>query len=243
MFDGRQPRQHLAQHRPAVVRDAAPDLAIHRDQDLGGNLEKAIQHRHRPHVRAAHAPQRTHAGAGQQRHDGGRDVGHVGADAVARFHARGAQLCGKGADLALELRPGGLHRCGQTLVLEHDGRVTRGVRGFRVAQRLPRVVDLGTGEPHRAGHHRLFQHRAVRRWRLDLKVLPDRRPEAVQVGRAPAPQSVITVKAQAAFAGQPVLVQRDARYRAQGVHGVHAARSPGSQKRQKSRMKGWRQKP
>jgi len=177
VFDRRQRRQHFMQHRAAVVRDAAPDLAVHRQQHLGRNLAEAVEHGHRAHVGAAHAPDRADAGAGQQRHHGLGRVGQVGADAVARHHARALQARCHGADLAPQFGPAHRFGCGHAFVLEDDGRLAGGVRCGCMSQCLSRVVDLRAGKPHGARHDGCFQHAAPGRGRLDLKVLPDRRPE------------------------------------------------------------------
>jgi len=217
--------QHLAQHRPAVVCHAAPHLAVHRHQHLGRDLPEAVEHGHRAHVGAAHAPDRAHAGAGQKGDHGVRRVGQVGAHPVAGFDTRGLQLRGEGAHLALEFGPVHLHRLGHAFVLEHDGRVAGGVGRIGVAQRLARVVQLCTGKPARAWHAGVFKHRLVGRGRLDVEEVPHALPEGRQVGDAPAPERVITVELQAPFTGQPVGVGGDARRAHLAMHegGVHGA--------------------
>jgi hypothetical protein len=52
-------------------------------------------------------------------------------------------------------------------------------------------------------------HRAVRRRRLQIKVIPDALPERIKVRHRPLPQRVITVKRQAAIGLQPLLVETD----------------------------------
>lgn len=154
VLDARQLRQHLAQHRAAVVRHTGPMLAIDGDQHLGFDLPEAVQHGHRPHVRAAHAPDSAQAGAGQERDDGVRRVWQVGTDAVPRRHTHRTQGVGQGRGLASQLGPAELSGRRHAFVLEHDGGVACGVCGVcgvGVAKHLLRAVDLCAGEPARAG--------------------------------------------------------------------------------------------
>ena len=73
------------------------------------------------------------------------------------------------------------------------------------------VVQPRAREPLRARHLARPEHALVRRVRADLEVLPDRRPEALEVGDRPAPQGVVVVEVEAALAAQPVQVAPDLR--------------------------------
>ena len=242
LLDRGQAGQHLAQHAAAVVHRAAPDLAVDRHQHLGRDLTKAVEHGHRAHVGAAHAPDGADAGGGEESHHRVRRVGQVGADAVAALHAGRAQTGGEGADLALQFWPANFHRRDHALVLKHQRRVAGGVGGVGVAKDLGREVELRAGEPARAGHHFGVDDRAVGRGRAQIEVVPDRGPESRQVGGRPAPEFVVAGEVQAALGFEPALVQRHA-----GRAGVHAAiialqACPStSTKRQMSRMNGCRQ--
>jgi hypothetical protein len=93
-------------------------------------------------------------------------VRHDRADAVAAPHAHGLQRRGAGGHLTTQLGPGGFlqltarqHR----LVGEDDRRMTRGAAGVGMAQQVLRIVELDAGEPARARHRGVLQHRAVRR--------------------------------------------------------------------------------
>ena len=93
-----------------------------------------------------------------------------------------------------------------------QGRPARGVvslvqqrvgAGPLVAQHVLRVVQPRAGEPLRARHRAAAQHPGGRRRRRDPEVIPDRLPEAFEIGHRPAPQVVVAVEVQAALAAEP----------------------------------------
>ena len=71
----RQLVDQAAQHRQAVGGDAAVDVAVDADHDLGLDLAEAVEDRQRPHVGRAHRPDRAQAGAGEEGDRGLRQVG------------------------------------------------------------------------------------------------------------------------------------------------------------------------
>ena len=86
------------------------------------------------------------------------------------------------------------------------------VRRVHMAQHLVGVIGLRPHKPLCPGHYVVLQHRAVRRRRAQVKVVPDALPKRVQVGHGPVPQRLVVSKAQAAFGLKPVLVQPDLRH-------------------------------
>src|SRR2546423_484040 len=72
-------------------------------------------------------------------------------------------------------------------------------------QHVLRVVQPGPGEPLGPGHAPAAEDRGRRRRGLDAAVIPDRLPEAVEIGHGPAPQRgiAVTLKVEPPLAGQP----------------------------------------
>ncbi len=203
-----QGRTQFVQHGQSVVVAAAIGHAIDGNQYRGLNLPETVEHGVRAHVGRADAPHTADADRGQKRHHGLGHIGQVGGHAVARLHALGLQVQCQRCDLAAQFGPG--HLAVRALfVAADDGRHTRGVRRIHMAQHLARIVDLGTGKPLRSGHGVARQHRAVRRGRLDVKVVPHALPEGIEVGDGPAPEGVVVVEGQATLLVQPVLKETD----------------------------------
>ena len=77
-------------HYGAAVQ-VAPGVAhaVHRNQDLGFDLSKAVEHRCRAHVGGANTPHPAQRYRGQKRHHGFGNVGQIGGHAVARLQALG----------------------------------------------------------------------------------------------------------------------------------------------------------
>ena len=209
-------------HAQAVVVLAAVGDAVAGDQRHRFDLFEAVEHRVGAHVGGAHAPHRTDADHRQEGDHGFRDVGQVGGHAVARLHALRLQVQRQRGDLAPQLRPAQFAPQA-FFVVGNDGREARRMRRVRVAEHLLRVIDLRPREPGGPGHDVAFEHRRVRGGRAQVEVVPDALPEGVQVGGGPAPEGVVVVEVQAAFAGQPVLVEADLR-REGGVCGAHGGR-------------------
>ena len=201
-----QRRAQFLNHFAAVEFAAAIAHAIARQQHLGFDLTKAVEHRRRAHVGRANAPHRTNAHSGQKADHGLGDVGQIGRHPVARLHALRLQVQGQRGHLTTQLRPAQLTRLAEFIAAVDRGEAGRMGRAG-VAQYLVRIVHLRTGEPARAGHEVFRENRAVRRGRLQLEVIPDALPEFIQVGDRPAPQVVVLFKALAQALLQPGLVQ------------------------------------
>src|SRR5207237_336271 len=68
------------------------------------------------------------------------------------------------------------------------------------------VVEPGPGEPIRPGQAAFGQDPVVGAGRADLEVVPDRGPEALQVGDRPAPELLVVAEAKVSRLRQPVQV-------------------------------------
>lgn len=79
----------------AVVLLAAVAVAADGEQDDGFDLLEAVQHAAGAEVGGTGGPYAADRGGGEERHDGLRDVGDVGADAVARADAEAAEFGGQ----------------------------------------------------------------------------------------------------------------------------------------------------
>ena len=166
LLDAGQRGQQFVQHRPAVVGDAAPAVAVGGDQHLGGDLAEAVEHRHRAHVGRADRPDRAQAGTGQEDDRGLGRVGQHGRHPVAALHAHAPERQRHRRHLAPQLGPADFaQRAGrqQGFVGKDDRRVAGGVRRIAMAQHLASVVDLGAVEPLRTRHALGVQHLAVGR--------------------------------------------------------------------------------
>ncbi len=86
----------------------------------------------------------------------------------------------------------------------------RGPRVGRVAERLVGDVQPRAGKPLRPGHRTPAEHALVRHRGADVEEVPDRAPEALEVGDRPAPQRLVVGERQAALAFEPRQERRDA---------------------------------
>ncbi len=182
----------------AVVVAAAVAVAVHAEQDLRCQLAEPVADPPAAEIGRAAGPDRADARRGQHRDRGRRDVRHAGGDPVARTDAHLPQPGGQHPHGVPELGPGQAgQRRGLRLVIQ-------GVlaRPF-VTQNVLRVVQPGPGEPVGARHRPAAEHRRRRGRRLDAAVVPDRLPEAVEVGHRPAPQGGVVVETPPAFGGEP----------------------------------------
>ena len=80
----------------------------------------------------------------------------------------------------------------------------------RVAKRLVGDVQPRAGKPLRPGHRTPAEHALVRHRRPDIEEVPDRAPEALEIGDRPAPQRFVVGELQAALALKPRQERRDA---------------------------------
>ena len=214
----------LAHHAQAHQVFATIGDAIHTDQDLGRDLLETINDRVGAHVGRAHTPNTADAGDRQKRHHGLRDVGQVGRDPVSRLHTLGLQMQGQCRHLSLQLGPRQLTPLAAFVVAD-DGRHARRMRCVDMAQHLLGVVHLSPDKPTRTRHDIALKHHAVRRGRLQTKVIPHRLPKIFQVRDRPLPQGGVIVEMQLTVFGQPLLVEPHLRHKRRvGVGCVHGVR-------------------
>ena len=201
----RQRRAHLGEQRAAVVVLAAVAVAVGRDQHLGRDLAKAVEHRHRAHVRRTHRPHRADARAREEGDHGLRNVRQDRDQPVAGHHAERAQRGGEGRHLALEFAPGHFVEHARFVAGEDRGALGRGV-----AKHLVDHIEPRAREPLRTGHRAPAEHPLVRYGRADVEEMPDRAPEPFKIGDRPAPQRLVIGEGQPALALQPREERRDA---------------------------------
>ena len=104
-LDAGQFAQHRRHHIAAVVRLAAPPIAVDGDHHLGLDLAEAVDHRCRPHLGRAQRPHGADAGRGQEGGHRLRDVRQVGDHTVARAHPLLAQPLGERGRFAFQTLP------------------------------------------------------------------------------------------------------------------------------------------
>ena len=141
-----QPGQQFVHHRPAVVHDAAVDLAVDDDQHLGRDLAEAVEHGHRAHVGGAHRPHRAQAGQA-------RKATMVGGVLGRKAHTRSPGTTPMPLSAAARRRPGGAARASHLTRARPCARSGTPAPGGRPpapprhGEKLLRVVDLRAGEP------------------------------------------------------------------------------------------------
>ncbi len=186
-----QGRDRLAKLRDllrAVEVLAVVAVPVDRQQHLRLDLLEAVDHRRRTELGRGARPDRADARGGEKRRDRLRDVRHVGDHAVASLDPEAAQLRRHACGHVRELGPSDLGQLAQ-LRSVHDRRLARA----HLAEEPLRVVQVGAREPLGAGHLAGREHTVMPA--RDLEVLPQRRPERVQVLDRPAPQLVVGLKA------------------------------------------------
>ena len=193
--------QHFIKHRAAVKGFAGVAIAVGSKNQFGLDLLKAIEHHGHAHLGCAAGPDGANAGAGQKCHHGLRNIGQIGHHAVAAAHTQFAQLGCQRTHIALQLRPGDLHRLGR-FTARNDGRTL----GAGIAENMFGVVQLGIRKPLRARHAAIGQHLRGVAIGLNVKVIPDRAPEAVEVIDRPVPQALVVVELAAPALAEPVHV-------------------------------------
>ena len=194
-----QQRDDLLHLGAAVVVPAAVAVAVHAEQHLRRQLPEPVADPAPAEVGGATGPDGADAGRGEHGDHRLRDVRHAGGHPVAGADAHGAQPGGEHADAVREVRPGQARESrGLRLVVQ------RVLVGPLAAQHVLRVVQPGPGEPVGTGHGPAAENRRRRGRGLDAAVIPDRLPEAVEVGHRPAPQRVIAVEVKPALAGEPL---------------------------------------
>ncbi|MGY3467503.1 hypothetical protein ACVW0I_004374 [Bradyrhizobium sp. LM6.11] len=160
------------------------------------------------HIGRADAPDRADAGARQERDDGLGDVGQVGSHAIAGLDAFFFQMQRERCRLAAQLRPARLFKLAVLAAADNRGQAG-GVGRVHMTKHLPGIVDLGAGKPDRAGHLALGDDGLERRRRLQIVIIPDAAPEAVEIAHRPLPHVLVAGEGEAALLGEPGAVEGD----------------------------------
>ena len=166
------------------------------EQDLGLQLAEPVKDAADAELRRARGPDRPQARGGDEGDERLRDVGQVGDDAVAGTDAEPLQAGPGARDLLPEVPEGELLRRSRLRERDHCDRVEILVATDQVL----RVVQAGAGEPLRARHLAGAEDALVRRVRTNLEEVPDRSPEALEVGDRPLPQLVVAGEVETPFA-------------------------------------------
>ena len=196
----------MAGHLLAAVDElVAPAVAGDREQHLRLELPEPVEHAAHAELRRARRPDRAEARGREEGDERLRDVRQVRDDPVAGPDAEPLQARARARDLLAELAERELRRLARLRVRDDGDRV----HVLVAAEHVLGVVQPRAGEPLRAGHLARAEHALVRRVRADLEVVPDRRPEALEVGDRPAPERVVVREVEAALAAQPLEVAAD----------------------------------
>src|SRR6476659_9614628 len=78
-----------------------------------------------------------------------------------------------------------------------------------MAEHLAGVVDLRAGKPDRAGHLALGDDGRERRRRLQVIIVPDAAPEAVEIADRPLPHVLVAREGKAVLRSEPVAIEGD----------------------------------
>ncbi|MGY4428096.1 hypothetical protein ACVWWO_000573 [Bradyrhizobium sp. F1.13.1] len=135
-------------------------------------------------------------------------LGQIGGDAVAGLDAFFFQMQRERGRLAPQLRPARLVELAVLAAADDRGQAG-GVSRIHMAEHLPGIVDLGARKPDRAGHLALGDHGRKRCWRLQIVIVPDAVPEAVEIAHRPLPHVFVGREGEAALLGEPGAVEGD----------------------------------
>ena len=172
----------------AVDRAVAVAVAGDGEQDRRLELREAVDHAARAELGRAAGPDRAQARGRGERDDRLGDVRQVGDDAVARPDAEPLESRARTRDLLAELAERELARRRASA----SGRRSRPCRRpRRRRRRCSAKLSRAPGNQRGAGHLVGREHGAVRRVRLDLEEVPDRRPEPLEVVDRPALQLLV----------------------------------------------------
>ncbi len=186
MLDGRHLGEQPGDHVAAIEVAAVVAVSVDAEEQLRLDLREPVDDRAGAEVGRAARPDRADRRRGEERDHGLGQVRHVGDDPVARLDPPLAQGGGRARNPLSQLAPGERIEVAQLRgVLDREPIV--GLAGEQVLG----VVELGALEPARARHLAAGQDLLVRRRRPDAEVVPDRRPEPVEVLDRPAPQGFV----------------------------------------------------
>ncbi len=154
-------------------------VAVDDQQHRRVDLPDPVDHRGDAELRRARRPHRPEAGAREEGHDRLGHVRQVADDPVATSDAEPTQPRRGAGDLV-----------GELVVAERDlvpGLAASDDRGraATTTQRVLGVVQRGAGEPHRARHRGIGQHRGRRVDEPHIELVDDLRPERLEVGDRP----------------------------------------------------------
>ena len=198
-LEGRQPladRRHLLAAVDELVAEA---VAGHGQEHLRLELPQAVEDAAHAELGRAGGPDRAQAGGGEEGDDRLRDVREVRDDAVAGPDAEALEPCPRPGDLVAELAEGQVER----LARLRAGEDRDGVQVLVAPHHVRRVVEAGAWEPLRAGHVPGAEHALVGSVRPDPVELPDRRPEALEVGHRPLPELLVLAEVEPSLGPQP----------------------------------------
>lgn len=208
MLDRGQRTPQLGHDIAPVVPPACIGDGVAGDQQFGFDLLEAVDHGGRGHVGRADTPDRTDAGACEKRDDGLGNIGQIGRDAVAGLDALVLQVQRERGRLAPQFRPTRLRQPAVFTGADDRGQAG-GISRRDMPEHLPGIVDLRARKPDRARHPALGEHGRKRRRRLQIVIVPDAAPEAVEIAHRPSPHVLVISKSEAALLGEPVAVEGD----------------------------------
>ena len=188
---------------PVVIAAAVP-VAVDGEEHTGLDLGEPVDDAPGAEIRRAARPDGAQARAGVERDDGLDDVRQVGDHTVAGADPERAQGGGEPSRRLVQLAP---RRLGERPEL---GCVAdRDRPGIAAAKDVLRVVQPRPREPLGPGHGTGAQHAFVGLRGPHVEVLPDRRPERLDLRHRPAPELVVAARLRAAGLRHPACVSRD----------------------------------
>ncbi len=203
MDDGLDRRQLLADLGDLVApvdEPVAVPVAGRREQHLRLELAEPVDDAAHAELRRRRRPDRAEARGREERDERLRNVREVADDAVAGADAEPLQSGAGARDLVAQLAVGELDRIAR-LRMRDDRDL---VQVLVAADHVLRVVQRRAGEPHRSGHRVVAQHAFVRRVRADLEEVPERAPEALEIGHRPAVKLVVAGERETALVLEPL---------------------------------------
>ncbi len=196
----RQPLADRGDVLAAVDELLSVDVPADREQHLRVELAQPVDDAADAELRRARRPDCAEARRREERDRRLRDVRKVGDDAVAGADSEPFQAGARPCHLLAELAERELARLAGLGVGEDRG----GVEILVAAEHVLGVVQRRAREPLRARHLARAEHPLVRGVRADSEVVPDRGPEALEVGHRPAPELVVAREVEPALGAQPL---------------------------------------
>ena len=189
----------------AVDRPITESVAAHRKQHRRLELHETVDDAARAELRRTARPDCAEA---RRRREGDHrlgDVRQIGDDAVAGPDAEPLEARACTCDLVAELRKRQIERLPCLRARDHRDLVRILVGADQVLGEVQPRIREPRSPRHRVGD----EDGAVRRVRLHLEELPDRRPERLEVVHRPALQLVVVGEDEAALALEPVEIAPD----------------------------------